>query len=627
MAYKQDRNPGKINYGPSGYRDPKRTTKNYNALEFNMPDLSNIVDKKADGEQVTEDKSNKSGSKEEGVIKKGENVKSITAETTDKVKNAQRVQDFIDEGSSLKGERKKGRQTKRGINKAIRQFKRDDKKRGLSEERKNMLDAAVKERDRLRGEEAFDKQSSDKMVKKGNRQTDRQIKRANKKIDHQQEMEDDIASLNPTKKLDPLVSEKDQKEYEEDLINIRRGNNNNNNKESFYPEGIGPGPDMYKQQNMRPKNLFKQGKSMPNIDSEETRPAMYNQGRPMNSGMLENNPNIVQPDNKVAFSTQQRNDKFTDIASAGMPDQTADGMGQINPANTPNKPMGGLDQTFNQNQMAMYGMPKMYDGPEFNSGLRKASADGKLDDNPNFKSAVDSAPASHYHVSKGKYANDTRVNKSNYKATERDDAAHIEYLKKDIDYDSKHNKSDIDMTADEKHISKLAGDMKYDKKKHGDGPSYGRHGAAWNKKKSSGTTKRGAAVSLTTRKAVDGKETDLASDNTTMNFNKPSRRPTPDTPNTVTYSKTNKKGKTKTKTVKGGTGASKRLSKKFARKVNKGTRNKAEYDQPGSFKKVASKIAKKQGISNKAASAILADSTRKASASARLKNKKLNKVK
>ena len=113
---------------------------------------------------------------------------------------------------------------------------------------------------------------------------------------------------------------------------------------------------------MRPKNLFKQGKNMPNIDSEETRPAMYNQGRPMNSGVLENNPNIVQQDNKVAFSTQQRNDKFSNIASSGMPDQTADGMGQVNPANTPNKPMGGLDQTFSQSQMAMYGMP-MYDAP------------------------------------------------------------------------------------------------------------------------------------------------------------------------------------------------------------------------------------------------------------------------
>ena len=61
----------------------------------------------------------------------------------------------------------------------------------------------------------------------------------------------------------------------------------------------------------------------------------------------------------------------------------------------------------------------------------------------------------------------TRVTSSNYKATERDDAAHIDYLKRDIDYDAKHGHSDEQMTADEKHISKLAGDMKYDKKHHG----------------------------------------------------------------------------------------------------------------------------------------------------------------
>ena len=58
----------------------------------------------------------------------------------------------------------------------------------------------------------------------------------------------------------------------------------------------------------------------------------------------------------------------------------------------------------------------------------------------------------------------TDVTKENYKATERDDAAHIDYLKQDIKYDAKHGHSDADMTADEKHISKLAGDMKYDKK-------------------------------------------------------------------------------------------------------------------------------------------------------------------
>jgi len=61
----------------------------------------------------------------------------------------------------------------------------------------------------------------------------------------------------------------------------------------------------------------------------------------------------------------------------------------------------------------------------------------------------------------------TKVTKSNYKASERDDAAHIDYLKRDINYDNKHGHSDEKMTADEKHISKLAGDMKYDKEHHG----------------------------------------------------------------------------------------------------------------------------------------------------------------
>ena len=48
---------------------------------------------------------------------------------------------------------------------------------------------------------------------------------------------------------------------------------------------------------------------------------------------------------------------------------------------------------------------------------------------------------------------------------------------------------------------------------------------------------------------------------------------------------------------------------------------------PSSFKAVASKISQEQGISNKAASAILASSTRKASKEAKKKNPNLNKVK
>ncbi len=60
---------------------------------------------------------------------------------------------------------------------------------------------------------------------------------------------------------------------------------------------------------------------------------------------------------------------------------------------------------------------------------------------------------------------DTKVTKSNYKATKKDDEAHMTYLKEDIKYDNKHGHSDENMTADEKHISRLAGDLKYDNKK------------------------------------------------------------------------------------------------------------------------------------------------------------------
>ena len=60
----------------------------------------------------------------------------------------------------------------------------------------------------------------------------------------------------------------------------------------------------------------------------------------------------------------------------------------------------------------------------------------------------------------------TPITRSNVHAAERDDAAHISYLKRDIDYDAKHGHSDKNMTADEKHISKLAGDIHYDSKKY-----------------------------------------------------------------------------------------------------------------------------------------------------------------
>lgn len=63
----------------------------------------------------------------------------------------------------------------------------------------------------------------------------------------------------------------------------------------------------------------------------------------------------------------------------------------------------------------------------------------------------------------------THITKQNVKAAIRDDKAHMDYLKRDVIDDQKAGGKykDIDQTADEKHISKLAGDVKYDEKKEG----------------------------------------------------------------------------------------------------------------------------------------------------------------
>ena len=56
----------------------------------------------------------------------------------------------------------------------------------------------------------------------------------------------------------------------------------------------------------------------------------------------------------------------------------------------------------------------------------------------------------------------SHVTKGNVRASVRDDKAHMDYLKRDINYDNKHGHSDANMTADEKHISRLAGDVRHD---------------------------------------------------------------------------------------------------------------------------------------------------------------------
>ena len=65
----------------------------------------------------------------------------------------------------------------------------------------------------------------------------------------------------------------------------------------------------------------------------------------------------------------------------------------------------------------------------------------------------------------GMHEKHTQISKANVNSAMKDDASHISYLKRDINYDNRHGGSNKQMTADEKHISKLAGDIKYDVKK------------------------------------------------------------------------------------------------------------------------------------------------------------------
>ena len=58
----------------------------------------------------------------------------------------------------------------------------------------------------------------------------------------------------------------------------------------------------------------------------------------------------------------------------------------------------------------------------------------------------------------------TKVTGSNVNAAKRDDKDHIDYLKRDINYDAKNGGSNSQMTADEQHITNLARDVKYDDK-------------------------------------------------------------------------------------------------------------------------------------------------------------------
>ena len=59
---------------------------------------------------------------------------------------------------------------------------------------------------------------------------------------------------------------------------------------------------------------------------------------------------------------------------------------------------------------------------------------------------------------------DTKITMGNVKSAIKDDKAHMSYLKRDVNDDQKAGGKykDMNQTSDEKHISKLAGDVRHD---------------------------------------------------------------------------------------------------------------------------------------------------------------------
>ena len=259
------------------------------------------------------------------------------------------------------------------------------------------------------------------------------------------------------------------------------------------------------------------GKAFPMIQPNQNMPEQQvnRAGRSPESNMLTNDPNINQPMNKVAASTAKRENMFGQIAS----DQGQfTPQASVFPQQGANSTFGMYDgPEFTEELKEASAAGKLDDNPKFKAAVDDAP--GMYGEGPNkVKGKKGSYLPDQNYMYKGKrvqgqqtgeikkdgllkrkyvenldtgekmklkdlniggegpsmrsafkaFENDhlkTKVTKSNLKATERDDAAHMSYLKRDIKYDAKHGGSKKQMLDDEKHISKLAGDLKYDAKK------------------------------------------------------------------------------------------------------------------------------------------------------------------
>ncbi len=264
--------------------------------------------------------------------------------------------------------------------------------------------------------------------------------------------------------------------------------------------------DLIKSKGLNMKQVNSKGSGFPmiqpNQNMAEQQQVPNRAGRSAESNILTNDPNINQPMNKVPASNFQRNAQFNDIASGqGMPNPQPQQMATTTPPapifpqqqqqgsfaaySNPSRAIdtsseeiakGGrkmqqsvedLGDSFSKKEDKTEDAPPMYNGPSKalvgnqdrlpeHLKAKIEAAPGMYGDGPSMRSAFKAFENDHLK---------TKVTKGNLKATERDDAAHMSYLKRDVKYDNTHGGSKRQMLDDEKHISKLAGDLKYDARK------------------------------------------------------------------------------------------------------------------------------------------------------------------
>ena len=583
MGYKQNNSP--FTKLGEGFTDPKRIRRNNKAYEFNQKGLEDILNVTADGAEVIDDKSStdKTGTENEGKV--GENEKaldgmnSIDLKKIELATGAIRKSEEIDKKKkSIKERKRNAKLDKQNLRRAKRLNRRDEYADDDDLHKlKEKVEFNKKERKNLKGKTTSEAQSLfDDAYSRG---IENAKKEAAKEAAEAKKEEERKAQENYEKRI------KDDPNYMMQDIGPNLGNKSG-------------GSGMYKQNDMDNKEIkygtrhlkskgsaFPMVAQTPKVDAYGNPEQQPNRAaRGFESNQLTNNPNIQQPANKVANSTFNTNQKFSNIASsAGEMDQTRN-MPQSNYGNTPayGQPAKALigDQPNLPDHLKAHinAAPGMYDqdGPsikkpskgnsvdslmskdlkdnikEAEERVRKAKeqnkaieavksnpqglfqeikspkynapktikengdiepapamyndSDGpsvegwgnpKIKAKPTKKSSKNNKEKSKNNKEKPKSFSDvfnriespeykapellsenssdvklapamhTKVTKSNVKSAEKDDAAHIDYLKRDINYDNRHGGSNKQMTNDEKHISKLAGDIKYDHKHHG----------------------------------------------------------------------------------------------------------------------------------------------------------------